>query len=140
MAGKPDTRELAHGGFVTAAVNAIIRILRHGTRKGPPAIAFPPFPPPYPVVAIGCVTTLALMLGLPLTYAYGGARTFGYLAGGAGLSVVLIYLAVNVSAIHAFRTGFRDDFRSCRHLVRPATVVVTCCFPSGGSFTRAAGL
>jgi len=88
-----------------------------------------------PVVAIGRVTTLAL----PLTYAYGGARTFGYLAGGAGLSVVLIYLAVNVSAIHAFRTGFRDDFRSCRHLVRPATVVVTCCFPSGGSFTRAAG-
>jgi hypothetical protein len=34
--------------------------------------------------------------------------TFGYLAGAAGLSVVLIYLAVNLSAIRAFRTGFRS--------------------------------
>jgi amino acid transporter len=83
-------------------------------------------------VAIGCVATLALMLGLPLTYAYGGARTFGYLAGGAGLSVVLIYLAVNVSAIRAFRTGFRDDFRFRRHLVIPATAVVFLLFPLWG--------
>jgi hypothetical protein len=51
------------------------------------------------------------MAGKPDT----AARAFGYLAGGAGLSVVLIYLAVNVSAIRAFRTGFRDDFRFCRY-------------------------
>ena len=30
-----------------------------------------------PAVAIGCVAVLTLVLGLPLTYAYGGARTFG---------------------------------------------------------------
>lgn len=43
-------------------------------------------------------TTLG-SVGLPLTYAYGGPRTFRYLAGSGGLSVVLIYLAVNIAAI-----------------------------------------
>ena len=46
--------------------------------------------------------------------------------------MVLIYLAVNVSAIRAFRTGFRDDFRFCRHLVIPATAVVFLLFPLWG--------
>lgn len=45
------------------------------------------------------VAVLAPVLGLPLTYAHGSARTFGYLAGAAGLSVVLVYPAVNVLAI-----------------------------------------
>ena len=54
--------------------------------------------------------------------------------------MVLVYLAVNLSAILAFRTGFRDEFRFWRHLVIPATAAVCSCFPSGGSFTRAAGL
>ena len=83
---------------------------------------------------------LALVLGLPLTYAYSGARTFGYLAGAVGLSVVLIYLAVNLSAIRAFRTGFRAEFRDWRHLVIPAAAAVFLLFRSGGSCTRAAGL
>jgi amino acid transporter len=85
-----------------------------------------------PVVAIGCVAVLALILGLPLTYAYGGARTFGYLAGAGGLSVVLIYLAVNLSVIRAFRTGFRDEFRFWRHLFIPAAAVVFFLFPLWG--------
>jgi amino acid transporter len=120
-------------GFVTAAVNAIIRILfAMGRERVLPRSLSRLSRRRTPVVAIGCVATLALMLGLPLTYAYGGARTFGYLAGGAGLSVVLIYLAVNVSAIRAFRTGFRDDFRFCRHLVIPATAVVFLLFPLWG--------
>ena len=120
-------------GFVTAAVNAIIRILFAMGREGV-------LPRPLsrlsrrrtPVVAIGCVAVLALTLGLPLTYADGGARTFGYLAGAAGLSLVLIYLAVNVSAIRAFRTGFRDDFRFCRHLLIPSTAAVFFLFPLWG--------
>ena len=70
---------------------------------------------------------------------YGGARTFGYLAGGAGLSVVLIYLAVNVSAIRAFRTGFRDDFRFFAIWSSRRRPLFSCCFRSGGFFTRAAG-
>jgi predicted membrane-bound mannosyltransferase len=45
------------------------------------------------------VAVLAPVLGLPLTYAHGSARTFGYLAGAAGLSMVLVYPAVNVLAI-----------------------------------------
>jgi len=61
----------------------------------------------------GRAAAASLMLGLPLIYACGGARTFGYLAGAGGLSIVLIYLAVNVAAI-------RDQFRLCRHLVIPA--------------------
>ena len=122
-------------GFVTAAVNAIIRVLFAMGRERV-------LPPPLsrlsgrrtPAVAIGCVAVLALVLGLPLTYGYGGARTFGYLAGAAGLSVVLVYLAVNLSAIRAFRTGFRDEFRFWRHLFIPATAAVFFLFPLWGIF------
>ena len=85
-----------------------------------------------PVVAIGCVAGLALALGLPLTYAYGGVSAFGYLAGAGGLSVVLVYLAVNIAAIRAFRTEFRDEFRLGRHLLVPATAAVLLLFPLWG--------
>jgi amino acid transporter len=120
-------------GFVTAAVNAIIRILfAMGRERVLPHSLSRLSRRHTPVVAIGCVAALALILGLPLTYTYGGARAFGYLAGGAGLSVVLIYLAVNVSAIRAFGTGFRDDFRFCRHLLIPATAIVFLLFPLWG--------
>jgi hypothetical protein len=68
------------------------------------------------------------MAGKPDT----AARAFGYFAGGADLSVVLIYLAVNVSAIRAFRTGFRDDFRFCRHPLIWATAIVFLLFPFWG--------
>ena len=74
------------------------------------------------------------LLGLPLTYADGGARTFGYLAGAGGLSVVLVYLAVNIAAIRAFRTEFRDEFRLGRHLLIPATATVLFLFPLWGIF------
>ena len=120
-------------GFVTAAVNAIIRVLFAMGRERvlPPSLARLSRRRT-PAVAIGCVAVLALALGLPLTYAYGGARTFGYLAGAAGLSVVLIYLAVNLSAIRAFRTGFRAEFRVSRHLVIPAAAAVFFLFPLWG--------
>jgi amino acid transporter len=120
-------------GFVTAAVNAIIRVLFAMGRERvlPPSLARLSRRRT-PAVAIGCVAVLALVLGLPLTYADGGARTFGYLAGAAGLSVVLIYLAVNLSAIRAFRTGFRSEFRVRRHLIIPAAAVVFFSFPLWG--------
>ena len=37
-----------------------------------------------------------------------------------------------VSAIRAFRTGFRDDFRFCRHLFIPTTAIVFLLFPLWG--------
>ena len=120
---------LADLGFVTAAVNAIIRVLfTMGRERFLPSLSRLSRRHT-PVVAIGCVAVLALVLGLPLTYACGGARTFGYLAGAAGLSVVLIYLAVNLSAIRAFRTGFCAEFRDWRHLVIPAVAAVFFLFP-----------
>ena len=67
-----------------------------------------------------------------MTYAYGGARAFGYLAGAGGLSVVLVYLAVNIAVIRAFRTEFRDEFSFWRHLLIPATAVVIFLFPLWG--------
>ena len=85
-----------------------------------------------PVAAIGCVTVVMLMVGLPLTYADGGPRTFGYLAGGAALSMTLIYLAVNIATIRAFRTEFRDQFRLWRHLILPAVAAVIFLFPLWG--------
>ena len=68
-------------GFVIAAVNAAIRILFAMAREQA-------LPGPLtrlsrrrtPVVAIGCLAVLTLLLGLPLTHADGGPRTFAYLA------------------------------------------------------------
>jgi L-asparagine transporter-like permease len=113
MAGKPDTRELAQQhnpleyltsrywspsalfvidlvvvltglGFVTAAVNAIIRILFAMGRESVFPRSLPAFPAAIPPSWPSAVSPLALMLGLPLTYTHGGARAFGYLAGGPG--------------------------------------------------------
>jgi amino acid transporter len=67
-----------------------------------------------------------------LTYRYGGTRTFGYIAGAGGLSVVLVYLAVNIAVIRAFRTEFRDEFSFWRHLLIPATATVIFLFPLWG--------
>ena len=120
-------------GFVIAAVNAAIRVMFAMAREQA-------LPGPLtrlsrrqtPVAAIGCLAALTLALGLPLTYADGGARTFAYLAGAGGLSVVLVYLAVNIAVIRAFRTEFRDQFRLGRHLLIPATAVVIFLFPLWG--------
>ena len=75
---------------------------------------------------------LTLLLGLPLTYAYGGARASGYLAGAGGLAGVLVYLAGNIAVIRAFRTEFRDEFSFWRHLLIPAIAVVIFLFPLWG--------
>ncbi|MGO9781663.1 MAG: APC family permease [Streptosporangiaceae bacterium] len=120
-------------GFAVAVVNAAIRVLfAMGRERALPAALAHLSSRQTPVVSIGCVAALALVLGLPLTYADGGARTFGYLAGAGGLSIVLIYLAVNIAAIRAFRTEFRDQFRLWRHLVVPATAAVLFLFPLWG--------
>jgi amino acid transporter len=75
---------------------------------------------------------LTLVLGLPLTYTKDGGQTFGYLAGAAALSVVLIYLTVNIATIRAFRTEFRDQFRPWRHLLLPAAAATLFLFPLWG--------
>jgi amino acid transporter len=120
-------------GFVVAGFNVVIRVLfamgREHVLPGALALLSPRHTP---VVAIGCVAALTLCLGLPLTFIYGGAHTFGYLAGAAGLSLVLIYLAVNIATIRAFRRQFRDDFRFVRHLVLPAVAAVLLLFPLWG--------
>jgi amino acid transporter len=120
-------------GFVVASLNVAIRVLFAMGREGTLPRSLARLSRRHtPAVSIGCVATLTLALGLPLTYAYGGGRTFRYLAGAAGLSVVLIYLAVNIAAIRAFRTEFRDEFRLGRHLLVPATAVVLFLFPLWG--------
>jgi amino acid transporter len=120
-------------GFVTAAANAAIRILfamgREHVLPGPLARLSRR---QTPAVAIGCLAILTLLLGLPLTYLYGGARTFAYLGGAAGLSVVLVYLAVNVAVIRAFRTEFREEFRLWRHLIIPGAATLLFLFPLWG--------
>jgi amino acid transporter len=120
-------------GFVVASLNVSIRVLFAMGRERalPPSLARLSGRHT-PVVSIGCVALLALGLGLPLTYLDGGTRTFGYLAGAGGLSVVLVYLALNVATIRAFRTEFRGDFRFWRHLLVPATAAVLFMFPLWG--------
>jgi amino acid transporter len=120
-------------GFAIAVVNAALRILfAMGREQALPASFARLSRRQTPAVSIGCVAVLALAFGLPLTYADGGVRTFGYLAGAGGLSVVLVYLAVNIAAIRAFRTEFRDQFRLWRHLLVPATAAVLFLFPLWG--------
>jgi amino acid transporter len=119
--------------FVVAVFNAAIRILfAMGREQVLPGSLARLSRRRTPVIAIICVAVLTLVLGLPLTYAYGGPRTFGYLAGAAALSIVLIYLAVNIATIRAFRTQFRDQFRLWRHLLLPAAATVLFLFPLWG--------
>jgi amino acid transporter len=109
--------------FVVGAINAAIRILftlaRLSRRRTP-------------VVAIGVLAVITLVIGLPLTAVYGGGPTFGYLAGIGSLPVVLIYFAVNIAVIRAFRTEFRDEFRLGRHLLIPAAACVVFLVPLWG--------
>ena len=120
-------------GFVVASLNAAIRVLfAMGRERALPASLARLSGRSTPVVAIGCVAVLTLLLGLPLTYADGGARTFGYLAGAGGLSVVLVYLAVNIATIRAFRIEFRDEFVLWRHLLVPVAAAALFMFPLGG--------
>lgn len=122
-------------GFVTAALNAVIRVLfAMGREQALPRPSARLSKRRTPSVAIGFVAAFALLLGLPLTVASGGVRTFRYLAGAGGLSVVLVYLAVNIATIRAFRTEFRDEFVLWRHLLVPATAALLLMFPLWGIF------
>ena len=73
---------LAGLGFVIAAANAAVRVLfAMGREQVMPGPLTRLSRRQTPVVALGCLAALTLLLGLPLTYADGGTRTFGYLAG-----------------------------------------------------------
>jgi amino acid transporter len=124
---------LAGLGFVIATFNVAIRVLfAMGRERVLPGTLARLSRRRTPIVAIACVAAFALALGLPLTYGYGGVRTFGYIAGAGGLSVVLVYLAVNIAVIRAFRTEFRDEFSVWRHLLVPAAAAVLFLFPLWG--------
>jgi amino acid transporter len=124
---------LAGLGFVIATFNVAIRVLfAMGRERVLPETLARLSRRRTPIISIACVAAFALLLGLPLTHGYGGVRTFGYIAGAGGLSVVLVYLAVNVAVIRAFRTEFRDEFGLWRHLLVPATAIVLFLFPLWG--------
>ena len=124
---------LAGLGFVIATFNVAIRVLfAMGRERVLPRALARLSRRRTPIISIACVAAFALVLGLPLTYRYGGARTFSYIAGAGGLSVVLVYLAVNIAVIRAFRTGFRDEFSRWRHLIVPAAAVGLFLFPLWG--------
>jgi amino acid transporter len=131
---------LAGLGFVIATFNVAIRVLfAMGREQVLPATLARLSRRRTPTVSIACVAAFALVLGLPLTYGYGGVRTFGYIAGAGGLAVVLVYLAVNLAVICAFRTEFRDEFRLWRHLIVPAAAAVLFLFPLWGILHPRAG-
>ena len=124
---------LAGLSFVVAAVNAAIRVMyTMGRERALPGSLGRLSHRRTPVAAIGCLTAVTLLIGLPLTYVYGGVPTFGYLAGIGGLPVVLIYFTVNIAVIRAFRTEFRDEFRPVPHLLIPAAASVVFLFPLWG--------
>ena len=121
-------------GFVVAAANAAIRVLfAMGRDRALPGSLARLSGRQTPVVAIGCLTVITLVLGLPLTYAVWRRRRLGVSRSQcAGLAVVLVHLAGNVAVIRAFRTEFRDEFKLGRHLLIPAAGVVIFLFPLWG--------
>ena len=120
-------------GFVIAATNAAIRVVYAMARDHVlPGSLTRLSRRRTPVVAIGCLAVLTLLIGLPLNYAYGGARAFGYLAGAGSLGVVLVYLTGNIAVIRAFRTEFRGEFNLWRHLLIPAAAALFFLFPLWG--------
>jgi amino acid transporter len=124
---------LAGLSFVVASVNAAIRVMyTMGRERALPGSLGRLSRRRTPVAAIGCLAAITLLIGLPLTYVYGGVPTFGYLAGIGGLPVVLIYFTVNIAVIRAFRTEFRDEFRLGPHLLIPAAASVVFLFPLWG--------
>ena len=65
-------------GFVIATVNAAIRVLfAMGREQALPGSLIRMSSRHTPAVAIGCAAMVTLVLGLPLTYAYGGVRASG---------------------------------------------------------------
>ena len=82
-----------------------------------------------------CVTSayVAVLLQDSVDVSYGGLRVIGFLAGAGGLSIVLLYLAVNLVVIRVFRTEFRSQFVLWRHLLIPATAAVLLLFPLWGA-------
>jgi amino acid transporter len=131
---------LAGLGFVIATFNVAIRVLfAMGRERVLPGTLARLSRRRTPVISVACVAAFALVLGLPLTYGYGGVRTFGYIAGAGGLAVVLVYLAVNIAVIVAFRTEFRSEFRLWRHLLVPAAATVLFLFPLWGILHPRAG-
>ena len=107
----------------------------YGTRTGPPGI---PRPPVWPSNArrldsVCCrdhARGWASPIDLPLW-----RRTLLISRGGCALSVVLHYLAVNIAAIRAFRSEFRDQFRPGRLCSSRRRPPCCSCFPCGGSFS-----
>jgi amino acid transporter len=87
-----------------------------------------------PEVAIAVVSVFALVVGLPVTVAEGGFNTFAYLGAISGLAVIGCYLAVNVSCMIAFRTGYRADFSPVRHVLLPLGGIAIFAFPLVGTF------
>jgi amino acid transporter len=119
--------------FVIAAVNAGSRVLfAMGREQALPTSLARLSGRQTPAIATGCLTLVALALGLPLTYAEGAGPTVGYLLAPAGLAVVLVYLAGNIAVIRAFRTEFRDQFSFWRHLLIPAIAALIFLFPLWG--------
>jgi amino acid transporter len=124
---------LAGLGFVVATFNVAIRVLfAMGREQVLPGTLARLSRRHTPIISIVCVAAFALVLGLPLTYRYGGVHTFGYIAGAGGLAVVLVYLAVNIAVIRAFRTEFRAEFSLWRHLLVPAVAIILFLFPLWG--------
>jgi amino acid transporter len=124
---------LAGLGFVIATFNVAIRVLfAMGRERVLPGTLARLSRHRTPIISIAYVATFALVLGLPLTCGYGGARTFGFIAGAGGLAVVLVYLGVNIAVIRAFRTEFREEFSLWRHLLVPAAAAVLFLFPLWG--------
>lgn len=110
-------------GFVIASLNAAIRVLfAMGRERALPGSLARLSRRRTPVVSIGCVAGLTLLLGLPLTYADGGARTFGVSRWRGGA----------IGCPRLSRREHRDHPRIPHRVPRPVQALATSARPRNG--------
>ena len=114
-------------GFVIAGSNAAIRVLfAMGRERALPGPLATLSRRQTPVVAIIFIAAVTLALGLPLTYAYGGAATAGYLLAAGAFTLVnllpfvaLGWLALGVIAAGVLRARRPASFQTLGQVFLP---------------------
>jgi amino acid transporter len=123
--------------FVLAAFNGAVRMLfAMGRERVLPARLESLSRYKTPQVAIAAVGAIGLIVGLPVSITQGGFLAFAYIGALSGLSLILLFIAVSVGVIVAFRRQYRADFNPILHVLLPVLGIATFSIPLVGTFYR----
>jgi amino acid transporter len=121
--------------FTISSFNAGVRLLfAMGRERVLPAALAKVSTRKTPAVAIAVAALFSLVVALPVTIAVGGFNTFGYIGGIAGLAFILLYIALAIGTMVAFRRQYRDSFNPAKHVIIPIVAIALFCIPLVGTF------